>query len=162
MSSSRIDDLLDEVAAAFDRKPEEIEEGLDVESTEILQLRKACRLLESAEELLDDGYYTFGVEAAFVAIERTVQFRLLDKGTTGPRDLPGSHPGTYEEAALAGIFTEEQAEKLAANWMKYRARTYYRDGLASRLRAEKMYELASEVHAFIVGRSDQGHECRCG
>lgn len=161
MSSSRIDKLLDEALAAFDRKPEDIEAGLDVDSAELLQLRKACRLLASAEELLEEGYYTLVVEASFVAIERSVEFRFLEKGTTDPDDLPGSHPGMYGEAVRAGILSESQADRLCDLWIQYRAKTYYQDGLASAERAVKMYELSSEIHEFILGRSSQSYECLC-
>jgi len=49
MSSTRIEALIDEVQAAFDRRPTDIEAGLDVEDAALLQLRKACRLLAGAE-----------------------------------------------------------------------------------------------------------------
>lgn len=45
MSSTRIEQLIDNVQAAFDRRPTDIETGLDVEDAALLQLRKACRLL---------------------------------------------------------------------------------------------------------------------
>lgn len=161
MSSTRIEHLVDQVQASFDRRPTEIEPGLDVEDAALLQLRKACRLLAGAESLRSDGYYTLVVEASFVAIERTVEFRLLDRGTTEPDDLPGSHPGVYREAASVGIFAESVAEDLADLWRDHRAKTYYQDGLATAERAEKTDALASEIHAFVVGRSARGHECLC-
>jgi len=104
MSSTRIEQLINEVQAAFDRRPADIESGLDVDDAALLQLRKACRLLAGAATLQDEGYYTIVIEASFVAIERTVEFRLLERGTMQPDDLPGSHPGVYREAASAGIF----------------------------------------------------------
>ena len=161
MSSTRIEQLIDDVQTAFDRRPADIESGLDVDDAALLQLRKACRLLAGAATLRDEGYYTLVIEASFVAIERTVEFRLLERGTMQPDDLPGSHPGVYREAASAGIFAESLAENLADLWRDHRAKTYYQDGLAAAERAEKMYALASEIHAFIVGRSSQGHECLC-
>jgi len=88
MSSTRIEALIDEVQAAFDRRPTDIEAGLDVEDAALLQLRKACRLLAGAEALRDASYYTLVIEASFVAIERTVEFRLLERGTMQPDDLP--------------------------------------------------------------------------
>lgn len=161
MSSSKIETLLDDVQAAFDRRPENIETGLTVEDAALLQLRKACRLLAGADALRDDGYYTLVIEASFVAIERTVEFRLLERGTAQSDALPGTHPGVYREAASAGIFSESVANDLADLWREHRAKTYYQDGLAARSRAERMYELASEIHWFVVGRSSQGHECIC-
>lgn len=159
MSSTHIEQLIADVQAAFDRRPTDIEPGLDVDDAALLQLRKACRLLAGAATLRDEEYYTLVIEASFVAIERTVEFRLLERGTMQPNDLPGTHPGVYREAASAGIFTESTAEDLADLWRDHRAKTYYQDGLAAADRAEQMYALASEIHDFVVGRSSQGYEC---
>jgi hypothetical protein len=161
MSSNQIEHLIDEVQAAFDRRPTEIEPGLDVADGALLQLRKACRLLAGAESLRDARYDTLVIEASFVAIERTVEFRLLERGTMQPDDLPGTHPGVYREAAAAGIFSESIAVDLADLWRDHRAKTYYQDGLAADARADAMYTLACEIHAYIVGRSRQSHECLC-
>lgn len=161
MSSTRIEQLIDEVQAAFDRRPSQVEPGLEVSSPALLQLRKGCRLLAGAEALQDADFYTLVIEASFVAIERTVEFRLLEQGTTEPADLPGTHPGVYDEAARVGIFSAATADKLADLWRDHRAKTYYQDGLAAADRAEKMHALAQELHAYIVGQSSQGHECLC-
>lgn len=161
MSSTRIEQLIGDVQAAFDRRPADIEAGLDVDDPALLQLRKACRLLAGAATLRDEGYDTLVIEASFAAIERTVEFRLLERGTTQPDDLPGSHPGVYREAASAGILAESLAEDIADLWRDHRAKTYYQDGLAAAERAKKTNALASEIHAFVVGRSSQGHECLC-
>lgn len=161
MSSTRIEQLLDDAQAAFDRRPTDIEVGLDVSDAALLQLRKACRLHAGAEALQEQGYYTLVIEASFVAMERTVEFRLLEREMTEPADLPGTHPGVYREAASAGIFDESMADDLADLWRDRRAKTYYQDGLAAAERAEMMYALAQEVHAFVVGRSSKGHECLC-
>ena len=157
----RIEQLIDNVQVAFDRRPTAIEPGLDVEDAALLQLRKGCRLLAGAGALRDAEYYTLVIEASFVAIERTVEFRLLERGTTQPDDLPGTHPGVYREAAAAGVFAESIAEDLADLWRDHRAKTYYQDGLAAADRAEEMYALAREIHAFVINRSPQSHECLC-
>ena len=136
MSSSQIEHLIDEVQAAFDRRPTEIEPGLDVADGALLQLRKACRLLAGADSLRDARYDTLVIEASFAAIERTVEFRLLERGTMQPDDLPGTHPGVYREAAAAGIFSESIAADLADLWRDHRAKTYYQDGLAAAARAD--------------------------
>lgn len=162
MSSTRIEQLITDVQAAFDHRPSEIEPGLDVDDAAVLQLRKACRLLAGADDLRNAKFYTLVIEASFVAIERTVEFRLLERGTMQPDDLPGTHPGVYREAAAAGLLAESIAEDLADLWRDHRAKTYYQDGLAAADRAEKTYDLAREIHAFVVGRSGQGHECLCG
>ena len=161
MSSTRIERYIGAAQEAFDRRPTEVEPGLAVGDVALLQLRKACRLLAGAETLREANYYTLVIEASFVAIERTVEFRLLERGTMQPDDLPGSHPGIYREAAGAGVVAESTAADLADLWREHRAKTYYQDGLASADRAEAMYALASEIHTYIVGRSRQGHECLC-
>jgi hypothetical protein len=161
MSSTTIESLIDEVQSAFDQRPTELEDGLNVDDAALLQLRKACRLLAGAEVLLNVGYYTLVIEASFVAIERTIEFRLLERGTMDPGSLPGSHTGIYREAATVGLFSEAIADDLAELWREHRAKTYYQDGLATGDRARRMHALATEVHAFIVGRSAQGHECIC-
>ena len=161
MSSTRIEHLIEDVQAAFDRRPVDVEPGLGVDDAALLQLRKACRLLAGAATLRDAGYHTLVVEASFVAIERTVEFRLLERGTAEPDDLPGTHAGVYREAAAVGLLSESTAEDLADLWRDHRAKTYYQDGLATADRAEKMCALASELHAFVVGRSARGHECVC-
>lgn len=162
MSSVRIEELIDTVQAAFDRRPTDVEDGLDVADAALLQLRKACRLLAGAEALQTASYYTLVIEASFVAIERTVEFRLLERGTMQPDDLPGTHPGVYREAAAVGVFDASIAADLADLWRDHRAKTYYQDGLASAARADAMYELATELHTYITGRSRHGHECLCG
>jgi hypothetical protein len=96
-----------------------------------------------------------------VAIERTIEFRLLDRGAVDPTDLPGTHAGVYRQAAEIGVFSESVAADLADLWRDHRAKTYYRDGLATAERAERVRELAREIHGFVVGRSAQGFECRC-
>ncbi|OIB55636.1 hypothetical protein [Natrialba sp. SSL1] len=161
MSSTRIEQFIADAQAAFDRRPTAIESGLDVTDAALLQLRKACRLLAGADALREAGYYTLVIEASFVAIERTVEFRLLERGTMEPNDLPGTHPGVYREAAAVGIVAESMAADLADLWRDHRAKTYYQDGLASAERAQAMYTLATVIHAFVIGRSSQGHECLC-
>lgn len=78
-----------------------------------------------------------------------------------PNDLPGTHPGVYREAAVAGIVSESTANDLADLWREHRAKTYYQDGLAAAERAETMFALSQEVHRFVVGRSSRGHKCLC-
>jgi len=68
----------------------------------------------------------------------------------------------HREAAAVGVFDESIAADLADLWRDHRAKTYYQDGLASAARADAMYELATEIHAYVTGRSRQGHECICG
>jgi len=67
----------------------------------------------------------------------------------------------YREAAMVGIFEDPTPVNLADLWRDQRAKTYHQDGLASAARADAMCELATEVHAYVTGRSRQGHDCIC-
>ena len=108
MSSTHIETLINEVQATFDRRPADIEAGLDVEDTALLQVRKACRLLAGAKILQDANYYTLVIDASFVAIERTVEFRLLERGTMQSSDLPGT--------ILGSIGTRQQLVSSGSRW----------------------------------------------
>jgi hypothetical protein len=79
-----------------------------------------------------------------------------------PDCLPGTHPGVYREAAAAGVFEEPIAANLADLWRDHRIKTHYQDGLVSAARADAMYELATEIHAYVTGGFRQDHECLCG
>ncbi|MFC6993229.1 hypothetical protein ACFQH3_16825 [Haladaptatus sp. GCM10025707] len=160
MSTNRIESLIEKVQVAFDQHPAEIEAGLNTNEADLLQLRKSCRLLAGAEVLLDHSYYTLVIEASFVAIERVIEFKLLESGVE-PRDLPGTHPGVYTEAARRGLFSEYVAENLKDLWRNHRAKTYYQDGLAAKERAVLVFELAMETHAFVVNLSSKKFECLC-
>ena len=76
MTSKEIENALANAEDAFQRSPENPETGLEfVTDPTILQLRKACRLLDAAQFLIDrNGHYTVIIEASFVAIERSIQF----------------------------------------------------------------------------------------
>ena len=156
MSSTRIEKLVDNAQAAFDRRPAEVEPGLDVEDAALLQLRKACRLLAGAEALYDAAYYTLVIEASFVAIERTIEFRLLERGTMEPDDLPGTHPGVYREAAAVGIVVESMAADLADLWRDHRAKTYYQDGLASAERARAVRRAPARPEWSVASDAEGG------
>ena len=59
------DDLRDDLAAAertFEASPVTIEDGLDVDEAELVQLRRACRLLAAGSYLLDRDYYTVVID----------------------------------------------------------------------------------------------------
>jgi len=53
-----IEPRLSDAQDAFRRGGQTPEQGLDVASADLVQLRKACRLLSGARHLLEDGYYT--------------------------------------------------------------------------------------------------------
>ncbi len=78
-------ELLNAVAHAEDAfagqlgRPE-YEEGLDpnTQDADVIQLRKACRLLDASRLLRDyNGYHTSVIEMSFASIERTLEFYAL-------------------------------------------------------------------------------------
>ena len=110
MDNSHIEDTLDEVQELFNRNPRAVETGLDVDDPATLQLRKACRLLESARHLQsENGYYTVVIETSFAAIERTLQFYLVKNGFLSPEEYIG-HREVYERSHEIGLYKEFQGE----------------------------------------------------
>lgn len=86
MSGRTIEELIHAVQAAFDRPPNDVEPDLAVADAAVLQLRKACRLLAGGESLRHGSYHTLVIESSFVAIERSVEARLLERTWIEPTD----------------------------------------------------------------------------
>jgi len=161
MEDSDIADILDDVQTLFERSGENFEEALDVDDATLLQLRKACRLIDAAQFLREaDGYYTVIVEASFAAIERTIQFYLLDNGLLH-EDEYIDHENVYSRGVNAGLYDKEFAGKLTNLWRNNRSDTYYREGIATEARAQKMLELAEEIHRHVLQLAGERHECVC-
>lgn len=161
MKNSDVVEALDTAERSFERSPENIEEGLDVEEAEFVQLRRACRLLAAASRLLDDGYYTVVIESSFVAIERTIQFRLIHDGAMEASEVISSHRRLYQRGAEVGLYDESFGERLAELWNQNRTKTYYRLGIATEGQAEAMHGLATKIHQELVNASQVRHECLC-
>lgn len=161
MENSDVAELLDAAQTSFERRGEQFEDGLNVDEPTLIQLRKACRLLDAAGFLREqDGYYTVIVEASFAAIERTIQFYLLDTDLLH-EDEYVDHEEVYRRGKEAGLYDREFAGKLDTLWRNNRSDTYYREGIATEKRAEKMLELAEEVHRHVLKLAGQSHECIC-
>lgn len=168
MENNDVLDALAEAERSFERAPEGIETGLDVEEAELVQLRRACRLLAAASLLLDRGYYTVviesssvAIESSSVAIERTIQFRLVHDGAMSESEVISSHRRLYRRGAEIGLYDETFGDDLAELWNQNRTKTYYRLGIATEGRAEAMQSLANELHQHLVGGSHASHECLC-
>lgn len=161
MKNSDVVEALDAAEQSFEQSPENIEEGLNVEEAKLVQLRRACRLLSAASRLLDDGYYTVVIESSFVAIERTIQFRLIHDGAMEASEVISSHRRLYQRGAEIGLYDETFGERLAELWNQNRTKTYYRLGIATEAQAEAMHELATEMHEELVNASQVRHECLC-
>jgi hypothetical protein len=158
MDDSYVEDAYEDAFDAFERTLANPETGLDVDDPVVLQLRKACRLLDAADFLLvRNGHYTVIIESSFIAIERSIQFYVRQAGL----HISGQdHTEVYERAVDAGLYSRAFAENLIGLWRSNRARTYYRQGIGSERRARAMYELASAVHRYIVDLT-ASQDCIC-
>ena len=156
-----IEPRLSDAQDAFRSGGQISEEGLDVASADLVQLRKACRLLSGAGTLCEDGYYTLTIEAAFTSIERTLLFWLITEGHHDPSQPPQSHTTAINRSADVGFITEEVAMELEDLWNENRAHTYYQDGMATKERANAMLALAGDIHTQIINLVGQSHECLC-
>lgn len=156
-----MDDKLDAVQALFNERPDRVETGLDVDSAELLQLRKACRVLDAAETLAaENGWHTVVIELSFAAIERTLQFYLLENDFLTPDEYI-DHETIYEQSHKAGLYNESFKKKLIGVWRDNRSHSYYRGGVGSDKRAETMLELAEAIHDHVLQLAGTSHECIC-
>lgn len=159
MTSSELEEALGDAENAFQRRPENPEVGLEyVSDSPILQLRKACRLLDAAGFLLDrNGHFTVIIEASFVAIERSIQFYVEEKGY----DVAGQrHTEVYDEGVRAGLFSQDVADRLEKLWIENRSESYYRTGIAGEYRAETGFTLAETLHEEVVALT-RTQDCLC-
>lgn len=159
-----IDDIepqLSNAETAFRRGGQQVEDGLDVSDAGLVQLRKACRSLAGANQMLDDGFYTLAIEAAFTSIEKTFMFWLITESHQDPANPPQSHTTAINRSATVGFISKEIATRLDDLWTENRAQTYYQNGKATRERAQEMVDLASKMHTLVVDLVSLRHECRC-
>lgn len=145
---------------AFTRRGS-VEPGLDVDGDALLQLRKACRILDAARALhADSEYYTLIVEASFTSIERTLQFYAIHADVATIDELR-SHDETFDFAARAGVISDDMATHLIQLWKRYRNGTYYQQRQATALQADAMVGLATCLHEHVTELAGRSHECYC-
>lgn len=163
MDDSYVDDSLAAAERAFrDTRGQTVETGLETRDEAIVQLRKACRLLTAARTLRDqNGYYTVIIEASFVAVERSIQAFLLERGYADPEDIRHGHTEVYERAAEVNLFSSEFGDRLAQHWAQNRADIYYREAPASEEQAEAMLTFATDVHRYILDFASLSRDCIC-
>ncbi|WP_265110863.1 hypothetical protein [Halosolutus halophilus] len=101
------------------------------------------------------------IESAFVAIERTIQFRLIHDGAMAPEEIISSHSRLYQRGAEAGLYADRFGEELTELWNQNRTKTYYRLGIATEEQAEAMRQLATNFHHYLVSTSRIKYECIC-
>lgn len=163
MDSSYVEEALTDAELAFrDTRGHTAEDGLSVTDAALVQLRKACRLLEAARTLRQrNGYYTVVIEASFVAIERSIQFYLLHRGHVSAEDLRYEHTGVYQHAVSVNLLSEAFADRLTQLWKQNRAEVYYRDTVASAEQADAMLALAEDAHRYVLEYASLAYECVC-
>jgi HEPN domain-containing protein len=163
MDDSYVDKALTNAETAFRATSGQTGEShLDVSDATLVQLRKACRLLEAARTLREqNGYYTVVIEASFVAIERSIQFYLLHRGHASGEDLRYEHTEVYQQGAEINLFSEAFADRLTQLWKQNRAEVYYRETVASAEQADSMLALAEAVHRYVLDFASLQHECVC-
>lgn len=163
MDNSYVEDSLEAAERAFrDTRGQTVETGLDIDDAATIQLRKACRLLTAAQALNDqNGYYTVVIEASFVAVERSIQAFLLERGYSEPQDLRYGHTDGYERAAEVNLFSSEFGDRLTEHWAQNRADIYYREAPASAEQATAMLELAEDIHQYILDFASLLPNCLC-
>ena len=140
------------------------EEGLDHNDhdADVIQLRKACRLLDACRLLRDhDGYHTSVIEMSFAAIERTLEFYALAASNDTIDDFREGHDRAYDRGAALGLVSEETARRLKQLYRDNRAAAYYRETVAAAQQAEAMFDLAVLIHDHVKEFARRSHECRC-
>jgi hypothetical protein len=153
-------DELSAVMVAFTQRGT-VEPGLNVEGDALLQLRKACRILDGIRALRDiDRHHTLVVEGSFAALERTVQFYAVDQGLAEPNDMQ-SHEDTFEYGAQAGLFSQSTKDELIELWKNHRNGTYYQQERATAEQAAAMLAYAECMHDHVPKLAGRAHDCIC-
>lgn len=163
MDDSDVEDALAEAEQAFrDTRGQTRETGLDTNDESLVQLRKACRLLDAARTLQQrNGYYTVVIEVSFVAIERSLQAFLLVREYAESEDLRYGHTDVYARAAEVNLCSADLAARFTQHWERNRADVYYREAPASAEQATAMLDLATAIHQHVIQLGGFDHDCLC-
>jgi hypothetical protein len=140
------------------------EAGLDPNDhdADVIQLRKACRLLDACRLLRDhDGYHTSVIEMSFAAIERTLEFYALTASNDTIDDFREGHDRAYDRGGDLGLIDEQTGRRLKHLYRDNRAAAYYRDTVAAAQQAEAMFDLAVVIHNHVKNFAQRSHECQC-
>jgi hypothetical protein len=163
MDDSYVEAALETALGRFQRSGRQrVEADLDTDGDEpLVQLRKACRLLEAVRTLrANDGYATSVIELSFAAIERSIQFYLLYRGNYEPGEFH-DHEAVYRAGRDLNLYDGAVAEQFRTLWAQNRSAVYYRNSLATKEQATAMFALAESVHRWILEYANLTHECRC-
>ncbi|WP_049980555.1 hypothetical protein [Halolamina rubra] len=134
---------------------------MDVDGEALLQLRKACRILDGIRSLPEIGrYHTLVVEGSFAALERTVQFYVVDRGLAESNDMQ-SHEDAFEYAARAGVFSQPTKDEPVELWQNHRNGTYYQQDRATAEQAAAILEYAECMHDHVPRLAGRAHDYIC-
>ncbi|MCL7416884.1 MAG: hypothetical protein M8354_03470 [Halalkalicoccus sp.] len=100
------------------------------------------------------------IEASFAAIERSIQYYLLEKDFLAPEEYV-DHTVVYRRGEEAGLYNAEIRDRLAALWRNNRSKTYYREGGGTADRAAIMLDLAQALHQHVLQLAGSRHEWLC-
>lgn len=161
MDRSYVEDAFEDAQQAFEREPTRKESGLDVDDDALLQLRKACRLLEAARFLrTQNGYYTVVIETSFIAIERSIHFYLLYATGMNSTEFV-THSDVYQRGAEANLYSKSLGDRFLQLWRENRSKTYYRQAVGGEAQADAMLQLATDVHRYVLDHVSIDHKCIC-
>jgi len=152
----------DAFAGQFGRPDYEAWLDPDEHDSDVIQLRKACRLLGACRLLRDhDGYHTSVIEMSFAAIERTLEFYALTASNDTIDDFREGHVRAYDRGAELRLVTANTARRLKQLYRDNRAAAYYRETVAASHQADAMFDLAVTIHDHVANFAQVSHECRC-
>jgi len=127
-----------------------------------IQLGKACAMLGTCRQLRDGTNNNVSiVELSFNAIERPLQFYLVDMTTAESSDFH-EHGDVYRDIEKRSVFSDENiADRIDGFRTEHRSRIYYDIDRPGRDLALRMHDLAEEVHSYIVAFADAQSRCGC-
>jgi hypothetical protein len=156
----------------FDGKPamEEREYGFEEElADEEVQVRKACRYLAVAHELVHNSreglaqqrHFAAAIEMSFCAAERSCHAVLMHSGHLNEDDI-WPHYDILGKSELAGLWTAEESQVMAELYRENRAAHYYRKAIPSLAKAKAILAVATEIHRVAVrSKMFDGSVCLC-
>lgn len=127
-----------------------------------VQLGKACAMLGTCRQLRDGTNDNVSiVELSFNAIERSLQFYLVDMTAAESSDYH-EHGGVYRDIEKRRVFSDENiADRIDSFRAEHRSRIYYDIERPGRDLALGMHDLAEEIHSYIVMFADAQSRCGC-
>lgn len=163
---SQLTDALARTEDAFNSQlgRPDYEEGLDpnTHDSDVIQLRKACRLLDACRVLREyDGYHTSVIEMSFAAIERTLEFYALTASNDTIDDFREGHTRAYDRAANLNVIADSTAQRLKQLYRNNRAAAYYRTTVAAAQQATALFDLAVALHDYVQHFAQATHNYHC-